>query len=274
MARTVFLDDVYRLASKALAAGAERVSTGVVRWNIAGNCTAPHTSRFFARPSRGNDTKWIVVKKTTAIPFEVILETRCRRCDNCTRYRSRLWAARASSEIQGAPRTWFGTLTLSPERQYEALTRASVKALKRGYDLAELPMREQQMLVNAAISPEITKFLKRVRSSTGPFRYCCVCETHQSGDLHYHILVHEVTEFSISWRDLSSQWRMGFSRFKLVSGAGKAAWYCAKYLAKSSVARVRASEDYGNPPVGIVPRMGDVKVLRPRDREHETLTAT
>lgn len=252
MARTVFLDDIYRLASKALAAGALRVSTGLVQWDIAGNCQRPHRSAFLGRPSRSNTSKYVVVTPKTPIPLEVVLFTRCRRCDNCRRYRTRLWAARAEAEILASHRTWFGTLTLKPEQQFLALTRADVKATKRGVNFAALHSEERQLLINAAIASDITKYLKRVRHHSGPFRYCCVCETHKSGDLHYHMLVHETDPFSVTWRTLSANWQLGFSKWKLVAlGDTAPARYVAKYLSKSTIARVRASIDYGTPPNGI-----------------------
>lgn len=65
---------------------------------------------------------------------------------------------------------------------------------------------------------------------------------------------------------LSSMWKLGFSRHKLVDmdQRGKAAWYAAKYLSKSAAARVRASLHYGNPPISSRPQ-GQVSPQGERD---------
>ena len=67
-----------------------------------------------------------------------------------------------------------------------------------------------------------------------------------SGLPHYHLLVHEQAPGATEERVLRQEWStLGFSKFRLVHDE-RGASYAAKYLAKSTAARVRASKDYGN----------------------------
>lgn len=191
----------------------------------------------------------------------VEIETPCRECETCLRKRARLWTARIIAETRAAPRTWFATLTLSPDQQHLALTHARWQAAKKGVDFDALSAMERFRLHDRAIQPELTKWLKRVRESGGPFRYCMVLEAHKSNMPHYHAVLHEVTPLHpLRHAMLTDRWRLGFSTFKLVDEPEKAGGYVAKYLAKSNLARVRASIDYGNPPQGSGPQ---------RDREKD-----
>lgn len=155
-------------------------------------------------------------------------------------------------ETRASVRTWFGTLTLSPEQQHLALIRAAAHARSRGVEWGSLDDDEKFRRHHAQINREITKYLKRVRAQSGaPLRYLLVAEKHQSGWPHYHMLVHEVSPVNpVRHAVLSEQWRVGFTRWKLVAEYAQAR-YLTKYLAKDAVARVRASIDYGNPPNGI-----------------------
>jgi hypothetical protein len=142
-----------------------------------------------------------------------------------------------SSEIALSCRTWFGTLTLSPEQHYLASIRAGS---------TEFARRHKE------ISVDLTKYLKRLRWDSGAaFRYCLVVEAHKSGLPHYHMLLHETDPGSaVRYRTLKGQWQHGFSAWKAVDPEEvdpRMAWYAAKYLSKSSLARVRASKDYGSP---------------------------
>lgn len=195
----------------------------------------------------------------------------CRsHCTWCLKMRGRAWAIRAQSEIRLSERTWFGTLTLSPEAHYRALCRADgggafgVK-VKGGKPVelkfADLTPGDQFGARLKAIAPEITKWLKRVRKQSGaPLRYLLVVEAHKSGLPHFHVLVHQCRgDMPVTWRDLHDSWSLGHSKFNLVKADefGKAddpsvwqqpsrtAWYVCKYLTKGCLARVRASTDYG-----------------------------
>lgn len=112
-------------------------------------------------------------------------------------------------------------------------------------------MREEttpEILVrHFGIGPEITRYLKRVRKeSKSSFRYLLVMEAHKSGLPHYHMLLHEKPfGGEIPKRILKYQWHLGHTDFKLVDDAQHKAEYMCKYLAKSLLARVRASKGYG-----------------------------
>lgn len=204
----------------------------------------------------------------------VTIITKCHKCGTCLKERSKLWTARAIAETEMAHRTWFGTLTLSPDAAFLALSRARARESAQGVDFDGLPPEERFALWNSQIQPEITKFLKRLRMevlrSAGldsqavkwPIRYLFVVERHASGVPHYHALIHETRpDIPVRKRMLDNQWKLGFTQFRLVdeafpvdtwaggeyvapSGMKPAAYVC-KYLAKDALARVRASTAYG-----------------------------
>lgn len=92
---------------------------------------------------------------------------------------------------------------------------------------------------------EIDRFLKRVRKNGAPFRYLLVSEAHKDGFPHFHMLIHEAAS-PLTKRLLESNWRLGYSQFRLVNNAEpRSAFYVCKYLAKSALTRVRASKRYG-----------------------------
>lgn len=158
-----------------------------------------------------------------------------------------LWAYRAKAECAAATRTWFGTLTFAPEHHLRFVNLARRAASRNGDDYDAFPQERRFALIHAEASKEVTKMLKRVRSASGvPFKYLCVVEAHKSGYPHYHLLVHERShEKQLRWKLLSSQWRHGFSKWRLVVDPGEAT-YITKYVNKSDYARVRASVAYGD----------------------------
>lgn len=176
-----------------------------------------------------------------------VVAARCRKCGACLRHRGRLWTARAMDETASSLRTWFGTLTLSPEEAFRMKLRA-MRTLKRSacIEWDTLDADEQFQAICAEVAPELTKWLKRVRKqSRATIRYLLVTEAHKSGLPHWHFLMHE-HEGAVSARVISDQWRLGFSHRKLVPPEDmKAAAYCSKYLSKSALTRVRASAGYG-----------------------------
>lgn len=200
----------------------------------------------------GADVIYAETGKPVRTPHSYYLDvwTRCRKCAKCLAYRSWVWRNRATVECHSATRTWFATLTLSPANHVRYGFQAGLKVAKRrGDDFDALPESEQFALRNQEISKEITKWLKRVRKYSGaPFKYLLVTEAHKSGLPHYHLLIHEqCAERPLRHAMLSDQWRLGFSKFKLVDDP-KAATYVTKYLSKSAIARVRASLRYGQTP--------------------------
>lgn len=249
--RKVWLSDVQSLAAKALSKGGKLISPLTVEWDITGStrCQSPYTTFYRGVPSKGQTNKWVVIKAGSPAPLYVLIHTPCRKCDNCMGHRAALWRARVDREIRASSRSWFGTLTLSPQAQYEALTRARARARAKGVEFETLHPDEQFRMRHNAITPEITKYLKRVRAQSGaPLRFMIVTESHRSGLPHYHGVIHELlTQWPVRHRVLDNQWQLGFTKWKLADK--DVSYYVAKYLAKSNLARVRASLDYGNPPL-------------------------
>ena len=230
--------DVWKLAARGLAYGATRKSVYLTEWNAAGRCSSPVTVQMTGRPySDVSD----LIRASAGIDIEV----RCRKCEACLKARGALWRDRAVTEVKASSRTWFGTLTLSSERQHHALCVARKVEALQGCDFDAFGDEEQFALRVAVIGKEITKFLKRVRKETqAPFRYMLVAERHKSGDPHFHMLLHETSvDAPVRKCVLHRQWTWGFSSWKLAET--EAALYVCKYLTKCSEARVRASLHYG-----------------------------
>lgn len=181
----------------------------------------------------------------------VTMETECRRCPECLRKRAAFWRYRAIAECENAERTWFATLTASPEIHYQW----DLRAAGRSPNFDKLTNGEKFRSRAEIMGIELTKYLKRVRKNSGsPFRYLAVTEIHESrktspemrGRPHLHLLVHE-TALPIRKALLEDCWGFGFTKFKLVqTGPHAAANYLCKYISKAMDARIRASIDYGN----------------------------
>lgn len=253
--RAYRLPEAKAIARKALERGAVLATPTTVAWDVSSSCSDPRSVEFESRVDPKRDGFW-------EKPIHTAMQVRCRRCPACLRARAALWRRRAVGEINTAQRTWFGTLTLSEAEQVKALYRAQVGASRRGVAWHEPVKRwsgeddisyvrrcelERFGRVVRSIAPEVTKWLKRVRKeSDAKLRFLLVAEAHKSGRPHFHILVHEAYGSSpIRKRTLDSQWKLGFSQFRLVAEGDKAAAYVCKYLTKSVLARVRASIAYG-----------------------------
>lgn len=185
----------------------------------------------------------------------VQMKVRCRQCENCLRKRAAHWRIRAFAEFRASEavgaRTWFGTLTLSPEMRMHVLHLArrgkyAVPNWEQGIDFDELDAEGQFRTKHAIISDEITRMVKRVRkNSKADLRILCVAEAHKDGEPHYHLLIHETRpELPVRQKVLTNAWRWGFSSWQLCRDR-RAASYVCKYISKSSLARVRASLRYG-----------------------------
>lgn len=289
----------------ALERGAVIEGAGKVLWNVSGQCRSPLEISEYVRPAApAKDVRKSFVKAVQAFfpgavqvggfderpiwPKNIVVQggpgggktplglrmiVPCRKCDRCLRKRARLWTLRAITEVQSAPRTWFGTLTLRPRAHQTMVARARVRiARNKSYvgekvskttgecfpkflpdDFDALSEGQQFLLRHREINVEITKYLKRIRkASETPFRYICVLEKHKTGLPHYHLLVHEMVEGSVKSDDLASKWELGIEYWRVVEEAEKkdTASYVCKYLSKANEARVRASLRYGSPPLG------------------------
>lgn len=177
----------------------------------------------------------------------VAVRVRCRKCANCLRQKRRMWTARAIDELGRSMRTWFGTLTVSPERRFHAMMLADRAAQSLwNAPLSSASQVDRTKLIAKQLLPECTRWLKRVRKeSKAPLRYCLVAEAHKDGFPHFHLLLHERGQ-PVTKRALEGQWRYGISHFRLVPiGEVKHAFYVCKYISKSPQTRIRASRGYG-----------------------------
>lgn len=234
---------------------------GVRRWRFAGDCTAPLEMRLAGRPDKLLVNLGIEPDKA----HNGWMHVRCRQCEACLKARSHKWAARAVAELTASTRTWFGTLTVSPDNRVRALYQAQIKCSRVGSDWSELDDKRRFAELIAVLGPEVGKMLKRVRKNCGvSFRYLLVAESHKDGFPHFHLLLHE-HEGKVSKRRLDEAWKLGFTKWRLVEDRGpQPAFYVCKYLAKSALARLRASQEYGQagPRLAAQRLIGDVLTAR------------
>lgn len=202
-----------------------------------GRCDNPITMRDLAQEG---DADHLLTGGAPVGRFDTVV--RCRKCMPCRRYKRAVWTERTAAEMVQARRTWFGTLTVAPHWRH-------ILVMKGEAGLGPKPTQDAWFnAVFAELGREISLWLKRARKAAGRetrLRYFLAAEPHSDGFPHAHILVHEVAG-SISYRELRSTWRIGFSSFSVVREPEKARHYCAKYITKGDLgARVRASLRYG-----------------------------
>ena len=244
MSRLTDYDRMVRLCSRALQAGARRVSMIWTEWHASGDCERPHIHTLYGRPQADWGTKFYHYEPGRAQPLGLRMHLRCRRCGACLAKRAASWRLRAAAEFSGASRVWFVTLTFDPSSQFRVLSMARAEALPEDFDLLDA---DEQFKRRATISGrELTAWLKRVRkNSEAPIRYLAVCEAHKSGAPHWHALIYEQSaDKPVRWKHLTGAWRSGFSVCKIADK--RSAPYLTKYLAKSLSARVRASKGFGS----------------------------
>lgn len=223
------------------------------------------------------ETRWVPGREPDAPENPKVMTAwvriRCRKCEECLKHRRRLWTARAMAETKNALRTWFGTLTISPERRFQAMLKAERDAgTRRAESLDKLDSNERLRAITRQLSPEVTRWLKRVRQqSKAMLRYLLVVEPHQDGFPHFHMVLHEQSLTPCSKRILEDQWSYGFSQWRLVpQGEMRQVTYVCKYLTKSAQTRVRASRHYGQAAQGsLLSELGKRRGERALDRETE-----
>ena len=256
---------VVRAAYRAHVGGARQRSIVSMEWDVARKCEAPV---YVGREGRDRKTRQKPVWLDVYVP--------CRKCPACLRARSARWRHRAERELKMFPRTWFGTLTLNPQAHYLMECRATRVCEARGGYWPDLTSAERFTAIHAENSRELTLWLKRVRAASGAaLRYLLVAEAHKSGLPHYHVLIHELFDHApVRKQVLQDQWKLGFTNFKLVDDSRASAYVC-KYLAKSALARVRASLSYGNydPVEQVIRRMSvNAKRLDPPSQQKQITT--
>lgn len=228
-----------RLTAEAF--GADLDHEGKRSWSVHGDCSSPVELRLAGRP----DAVLVGLGIEPDKAHVGYMTARCRKCEECLAHRSNLWSARAIAETRSSTRTWFGTITVAPEHRVKFSYAAQLRASRMCVAWGELSEAERFLRIANQVKPHLTLFLKRVRKNSGPFRYLFVLEAHKDGFPHFHVLVHEHCS-AITKRVLDGAWKLGFTQFRLVDeGKTGPAFYVCKYLAKSALARVRASQDYG-----------------------------
>lgn len=225
-------------------------------WNISGKgrykCVKPVAVNVW-RDAKGDRFSRRYDEAQKRFGSEVNLMTRCRKCDPCLKARSAFWKLRAMAEIQAAPRTWFVTLTFNPEMRVRADYAALQRLTRRQSSTEPKDLFQARWRY---LAPHVTRWLKRVRKGHAAkkqqpvaFRYLLVVEEHKDGFPHCHLLIHERRLGDLTKRRIETNWTAGVSGAKVVGGedgeAHKAAAYTCKYIAKSALSRIRASDQYG-----------------------------
>lgn len=241
------LDQLKRLVARAATGGAKRLALTRWEWDIAGSCQEPVTRELFARKDRKapyRDNEW---NPGEDVPLTLIMHMKCRACPDCRRLRRREWYLRAGIELSRCKRSWFGTLTLSPESAFRCEVFARRRLLSGGTIWEQLRPKDRYGELCRQVGSEVTLYLKRLRKQSGArLKYMACFEPHRSGIPHLHMLVHEYDDTGLRKSQLDAQWNHGFTHWRLVPSedAGKAAAYVAKYITKEG-GRVRSSLGYG-----------------------------
>jgi hypothetical protein len=240
--RVRYVRDLQRTITKAMSQGGKAHSLFRFSWDVSSNCSNPQTMEIYGRQYADREyTRPLQSRMLT-------MTVRCRSCVNCMKKRAKAWEIRAVTEYARAPRTWFGTLTLSPANHFlnEVKTRKRLAAAGTKFDDLALDARFAE--ATKTLARELTLYLKRIRKeSQAKFTYLLVTEAHKSGLPHFHMLLHENDpDKPVRYETLASQWPHGFEYWRLLGEDESARCaYVAKYLSKSKLARVRASLHYG-----------------------------
>jgi hypothetical protein len=239
------------LRRRALNEGGKNTSMLSTEWNIAGSCDNPMpvelNGRMYSEFSRGNDGEWDFLKGQRvvagALPHALFLKVPCRKCASCRNFKAMIWRARMQDEIDCAPRTWFCTFTLNPESQYELKIETAARLRNGGTDYWSLPWEDRKKEFEKTVVRHMTLYIKRLRKKA-KLRYAYVLERHKSGIPHVHAIIHEMDARMLKYANVSSTWKLGFEKCKLIDESDEAAQYIAKYIAKDGT-RMRASFRYG-----------------------------
>lgn len=253
MPRMLHHDRMVNLFIRAMNGGAKRTSLNRLEWACHGNCENPWFTECYSRPRthEASGDPWRPDKhfvfKGGAMPMCVVISTRCRKCEKCRTARSNEWRYRVREELRRAGRSWFGTLTLSPQAHYRILSLARAHAAATAVPWNTLTDEERFRRVALTSLKEVTLYTKRVRKQAKvPLRFITVTERHKSGLPHFHMLVHEVELKPVTHRILSGQWHLGFEKWRLVPHEDlNSARYICKYISKDAQTRIRASQHYG-----------------------------
>jgi hypothetical protein len=254
--------DVRAATIAALEKGASLLTPTYATWDIQGPCIRPinldqegygHLQTSWKGVTAGgateDQTEWQQNRTLSAM-------VPCRQCSACLKARMVLWGRRSAAEWERGSalglRAWFGTLTFGPAARFRFLSQTRARLDRSGCLLEGLNPVDRFAEQHRETGPEVTKYLKRLRKGNEAkkynsvrFKYMLSVEPHKDWSPHYHLMVHEVSDLMpIRKTALEGHWPHGHVQWRLVKDA-KAAFYAAKYLSKFSIARVRASREYG-----------------------------
>jgi len=269
--RFITVERLHQIAAKAYIEGGRMLSSfrdgqprRLMEWDLSCDCENPRGVELHARYSAQHSK---VVN-----PFWIVLRVRCRKCEWCKNMRQRFWVGRAMTEYAECPRTWMGTLTASLDSHIKLDAACRVRLAMHGVDFDGLPRWEKFEAQCMELGNHATLWIKRLRKHGLSFRYLMIAEQHDSaqtsdemrGRPHLHLLIHESEEGSFFDGTLKNMgeklfmpdealprvsWPLGFTRFEVAKDAHTAGYLC-KYITKSAMVRVRASQKYGDPPSG------------------------
>lgn len=252
--------DAEALRRRAINEGGKHVTMLSSEWDIHGSCDEPVpvelNGRMYQEFTRGNDGEWDYLKGhrvvAGALPHALFLKVPCRKCASCRNWKAVTWKARMRDEIDAAPRTWFCTFTLNPESQYELKVETAARLRNGGTDYWSLPWEDRKKEFEKTVVRHMTLYFKRLRKKA-KLRYAYVVERHVSGIPHVHALIHEMDARMLKHQLVSSTWKLGFEKCKLIDGTNEAAHYIAKYVSKDG-SRIRSSFRYGAADVELAQR--------------------
>lgn len=231
-------DDVLfrRMAAKAIEGGYGEVQTpSRTRITVSGNCQNPEVLQRWGRPSPRSAHGRHINVPDDGTPYGVDVVVRCRRCRACLAHRANVWMQRATIEAVSSTRCWFTTLTFSPSAHRTMASRVA-GSYSNGHP---------KYAVTAA-----QLFLKRLRKACGvaSLRHVYVCELHESGLPHIHMLIYEQKLGAVTKRRIENAWGLGFTKAVLAIDASRCGRYVMKYLHKAGAdAPIRASLHFGLP---------------------------
>lgn len=243
--------DLKRSMIKALANGATHPVINRVEADYSGSCT---DKQFVVRTSRPTTHADGSPGQGTYLCQETWV--RCGRCSNCMRTRAWKWSRRAELECRQSILSWMGTLTLSPTHRsrVDATARVDYKAFNAMADFDQLTSDEQFAWKVGVIYPDLARYKMQLRNLSGSkLRTLIVAEPHEDGQPHFHMLVHEHDRKGTLTRDiLRDQWKLGFTKWKMIDDHTTDARYVCKYISKSGAVRPRASAQYGKMSLAIL----------------------
>lgn len=216
--------------------------------DLAGDCLRPlrleqqGEGHFQGVKCRSDDAEWQPNRTLEQ-------KLRCRQCSACLRYRRRMWQRRAVREhrtaVEADRRSWFVTLTVEPGERFRAFAETRQRV---GPAWDRLSPRDHAEELLRTLSPLVTRWLMRLRKAGARFRYLLVSEPHRDQFPHFHLIMHEVDALHpLRKEKIEGKWPHGLTHARLVKDV-RQAFYVAKYLGKTPLSRLRASQHYGDGP--------------------------